>query len=307
VSKDAQGRKPVARPSRPADVSKVAVGSRAEAKALRKRAEEDARARAKATFSQSKRTRTDSLLAERAKADAVDGIVCWNVPEAAVVLGVLLLTLVAKNTLLSMTAFGLMPESGRIAARATLLAIFYALQLGTLVWLASRHKAGLGEAFGLRRLGRGWVSSLTSAGAVLGMLVVTRLASTAFGAIAQASGWEPPARSASDFTQLFGAGGPGIALSVLMVVALGPFVEELVFRGVILRAAESRVGAAWAIVLQAALFAAYHLTPWLIVPSFVLGLACGWLAWQRRSLWPAIALHALYNGVAVAAVFYVAG
>jgi len=307
VSTEPKGPKPVARPPRPADVSKVAVGSRAEAKALRKRAEDDARARGKATLSRSKQTQNDSLLAQRAKADAVDGIVCWNVPEGAVVLGVLLLTLVAKNALLSTEAFGLMPESGRIAARATLLAIFYALQLGTLVWLAGRHKVGLAEAFGLRRLGRGWASSLTSAAAVLGMLVATRLASTAFGAIAQASGWEPPARSAADFTQLFGAGGPGIALSVLMVVALGPFVEELVFRGVILRAAESRVGAGWAIVLQAALFAAYHLTPWLIVPSFVLGLACGWLAWQRRSLWPAIALHALYNGVAVAAVFYVAG
>jgi membrane protease YdiL (CAAX protease family) len=39
----------------------------------------------------------------------------------------------------------------------------------------------------------------------------------------------------------------------------------------------------------------------------VLGVALGWLAWRQRSVWPAIALHSLYNAVAVAAAFYTRG
>ena len=35
----------------------------------------------------------------------------------------------------------------------------------------------------------------------------------------------------------------------------------------------------------------------------IVQVALGWLAWTRRSLWPAIGLHVLYNAVAVAAAF----
>ena len=33
--------------------------------------------------------------------------------------------------------------------------------------------------------------------------------------------------------------------------------------------------------------------------------ALGWLTWNRRSLWPSLVLHVLYNGLAVAAAFWV--
>jgi membrane protease YdiL (CAAX protease family) len=40
------------------------------------------------------------------------------------------------------------------------------------------------------------------------------------------------------------------------------------------------------------------------MPMVLLGVALGWLAWWRRGLWPAIVLHALYNGASVAAAFW---
>ena len=111
---------------------------------------------------------------------------------------------------------------------------------------------------------------------------------------------------AREFTELFGMGGGGLLLAVLMVVLAGPFVEEIAFRGVVLGAAGPRWGMWPAIVASAALFAFAHVTAWMVVPTFVLGIALGWLAWTRGSVWPAIALHVLYNGVVVGAAFWLA-
>jgi membrane protease YdiL (CAAX protease family) len=61
-----------------------------------------------------------------------------------------------------------------------------------------------------------------------------------------------------------------------------------------------------AIVVSSAVFAGYHLSAWFFFPTFVLGMALGWLAFSRRSLVPAIALHVVYNAAAVAAAFLVA-
>jgi membrane protease YdiL (CAAX protease family) len=58
------------------------------------------------------------------------------------------------------------------------------------------------------------------------------------------------------------------------------------------------------IVISAAIFAAYHASLWMLFPMFVLGAAAAWLTWRQRSLWPAIALHVLYNGLAVGFAFF---
>ena len=100
-------------------------------------------------------------------------------------------------------------------------------------------------------------------------------------------------------------GGIGLALSVLLVAFIAPIAEELAFRGVILQSVGARWGQWPAIVVSAMLFAAYHVNLWLFLPMFALGAALAWLAVTRRSLWPAIAMHVLYNSLAVAAAFLV--
>jgi membrane protease YdiL (CAAX protease family) len=104
---------------------------------------------------------------------------------------------------------------------------------------------------------------------------------------------------------VFGGGGIGLILAGVLVAIVAPLIEELAFRGVVLAALGSRWGMWPAIALSSALFAAYHASTWLFLPMLVLGAALGWLTWTRRSLWPAIVLHVLYNALAVAAAFLV--
>jgi membrane protease YdiL (CAAX protease family) len=281
----------------PGEVAKVVVGSRAEAKALRAAAEHAQRDREKAS-----RAGATPAAGGRPEAGMQGGTgVVWSSLEAAAVAGLLLAALVAKEVVLDSAYVTLMPASGRLFARTAVLGTFYAVQLVLLAWLAQRRGLPARDVFRLR-LGGGSVSAgATAAGLVALLLLGTRAASTAWGALAQALGWAPPA--SESLTGIFGRGGPGMALTVAMVVIVAPFAEELAFRAVIAGAIDARLGRRAALYGSAALFALYHFTAWALVPTFVLGMALGWLALTRRTLWPAIALHVLYNGVVVAAAF----
>ena len=113
--------------------------------------------------------------------------------------------------------------------------------------------------------------------------------------------WQPPA-SQAPLTQLFGPGWAGVVLSLALLVLIGPVIEELAFRGVLLEAFAGK-GPGFAIGLTSVIFALSHATAWLFVPTLVLGVAAGWIAWSRASVVPAIWLHSLYNLTAVLAAF----
>ena len=91
--------------------------------------------------------------------------------------------------------------------------------------------------------------------------------------------------------------GGWLAVGVLTAGAV-PLVEELVFRGWIQHTLERWWGPAPAILAATALFTLAHLgrPHWsiLLVPT-TLGLATGTAVWLARSIWPAIAIHALWN------------
>jgi len=286
-------------------VSTVVVGSRAEAKALRKAA--DTAAKQKATIQKGAQKQTKILRSSAAiQASAqTDGTALWTAVDAAAIVAVLVVSLVAKQAVLGSSAVALMPASGQVVARALTLGGFYSVQMAALAFLASRHKLLLPQAFGLGRLGRSWGHRMVSAGLVTGLFVATRLVALMWGAFAQAIGWVPPVRA--ELTTVFGASGAGLVLSILMVVVAAPVVEEMVFRGIVVRALGQKWGMWPAVLGSAAIFALSHATAWALVPTLTLGVALGWLAWTRESLWPAIALHALYNGVVVAAAFWLVG
>jgi membrane protease YdiL (CAAX protease family) len=98
-----------------------------------------------------------------------------------------------------------------------------------------------------------------------------------------------------------------MTLTVLIVVLLGPVVEEIVVRGVVLGALRQRLGRWAAIAVSAAMFAVLHASVWSMAPLMFLGLALGRLAVDRRSLWPAIGLHVLYNAAVIVPAFLIAG
>jgi membrane protease YdiL (CAAX protease family) len=87
---------------------------------------------------------------------------------------------------------------------------------------------------------------------------------------------------------------PG-AISILFACVGAPVLEEMLFRGVILRGFLHRYTRSSSILCSAALFALAHLNLYQAATALVLGIVAGWLYERCRSLWPCILLHAAYN------------
>ncbi|HEX5354182.1 MAG TPA: CPBP family intramembrane glutamic endopeptidase [Rhodanobacteraceae bacterium] len=115
-----------------------------------------------------------------------------------------------------------------------------------------------------------------------------------------------------DISVLFAKAAPGLQiLLLLMAVCAAPFVEELVFRGVLLSGLMRRMPAGWAILISALIFGCAHLPDfkfaWYAIPALVImGLALAWMRLRSRSLWPAVTLHATNNLVATVVWFLAA-
>jgi membrane protease YdiL (CAAX protease family)/NAD-dependent dihydropyrimidine dehydrogenase PreA subunit len=232
-----------------------------------------------------------------------DGTAAWTLLEAFALLAVVLLAFLAKDAVLTSAGFKGLGPGAQVMARAATLTLFYLLQLGALWYLAYRRRETLTGAYALSRTGAIDRSSLVSGVLVVLLLTGTRVAGWIYGVVAMALGWHPPEQANAQLTDVFGSGAIGLALTVVLVVLVGPLIEEMIFRGLLLGAFESRWRTWVAILAQAGLFAVYHFTAWLLVPTFLLGIAAGWLASGRRTLWPAVVLHVLYNAVPVVIAF----
>jgi membrane protease YdiL (CAAX protease family) len=87
----------------------------------------------------------------------------------------------------------------------------------------------------------------------------------------------------------------GLVGMLLIMAAAVPFVEELVFRGVMLEAFRGHVSFMFATVAQAATFAAIH-ESWADMPTlFVFGLVAAWLAKRSEGLLAPMAMHSAFN------------
>jgi membrane protease YdiL (CAAX protease family) len=102
----------------------------------------------------------------------------------------------------------------------------------------------------------------------------------------------------------------GNAIIVLSVLFVAPVIEELIFRGYMYDVVRRSFGNFLSILLTSALFAAAHIRqdfePLDLGIIFVVGLILGVLRYKAASIWPAMALHFIYNfvSVAVGAVYY---
>ena len=87
----------------------------------------------------------------------------------------------------------------------------------------------------------------------------------------------------------------------LTLCLLAPLVEELVFRGAVLRSLLGSLGNRWAaITLSAVIFAAVHLNPVQMPHAFLMGLLLGWMYSRTGSILPGVAVHWVNNTVAYA-------
>ncbi len=94
----------------------------------------------------------------------------------------------------------------------------------------------------------------------------------------------------------------------MMVVSLGPLVEELLFRGLLLSALLQRWRTGVAVALSSLIFALVHLPglqwQWFALPDLLLlALALAWLRLRSASIWPGVVAHGANNLLAMAAWF----
>jgi membrane protease YdiL (CAAX protease family) len=88
---------------------------------------------------------------------------------------------------------------------------------------------------------------------------------------------------------------------IIGAVVVAPIVEEIIFRGLILPALHRLTGKAWiAIIITNLLFGAMHSTG---IPAWgalaMIGVVNSIAVYQTGSLYPAMAMHALHNGILV--------
>lgn len=101
-------------------------------------------------------------------------------------------------------------------------------------------------------------------------------------------------RDETDLRMLDNLMGSGF-VTLIAVCLVAPFVEEMLFRGIILRGFLTHYSPSASIILSALLFGFVHLNIYQIPMAFLLGCFLGWLFYLSKSVWPSIIAHAAYN------------
>lgn len=107
-------------------------------------------------------------------------------------------------------------------------------------------------------------------------------------------------------------GNTPLFLSMVVVVSLFvPFMEELLFRGLLQNVLKRYMRRTVAIGLTALIFACFHFAPsqgvgnfQLILSLFVLSSFLGFIYERERTLWAPIAMHASFNALNILVIFY---
>jgi uncharacterized protein len=166
-------------------------------------------------------------------------------------------------------------------------------------WFAlKRHDASLAAA-GFTWVG--WGPLLLMIPATIGLIIVTGMLSQALDAL---FGGVPSAQdqvlagqnslTAGDFVWLVIAG-----------AVVAPIAEEFLFRGLLYRFVRARRTVRAAVIISSIVFAVSHFI-WVLIPSYlVFGVAEALVAERYKSLYPAMALHALNNGTLFVTLFVV--
>lgn len=92
------------------------------------------------------------------------------------------------------------------------------------------------------------------------------------------------------------AGSPLDTIVLVVLVGVGaPIVEEVFYRGLVLRSLDNRFGSTWAIVLSSVLFGAIHIQLLQFPALALFGAVAAWLTIRTRRLGPAIWAHVGFN------------
>ncbi len=90
--------------------------------------------------------------------------------------------------------------------------------------------------------------------------------------------------------------GKPFGVMLFFMAVLGPFVEEILFRGLLYRGYRKDAGARKAVWLSALLFALMHLNFNQAMYAFVIGIALALLMEATDSIWSTVVCHMVFNG-----------
>jgi membrane protease YdiL (CAAX protease family) len=195
-------------------------------------------------------------------------------------------TVIGIGLYAAMKMLGIEPEANEDA--------MYALTalLGNAIVFAAvmRHKGlTLGSLFHATSTSRTAVTMLLVPAIALTVPLLVAVSSTLTGLAT----WLFP--MSDDEADMLGSFDSGTLGMILMVAVLAPVLEEMLFRGVILRSFLRQYPRWPAICGSAALFGFAHMNLYQYVTAVLMGMYLGWLYERTRSLLPCIALHATYN------------
>jgi membrane protease YdiL (CAAX protease family) len=88
------------------------------------------------------------------------------------------------------------------------------------------------------------------------------------------------------------------AANTALIVLVAPFVEELFFRGIGVRAL-TVFGTMAAILVTGVVFAGVHGVVGALPPLALFGIGLAWIRVRSASIWPGFIAHATYNGIGV--------
>ncbi len=89
--------------------------------------------------------------------------------------------------------------------------------------------------------------------------------------------------------------GPVTALLLLAFIPAG--CEEMLFRGLLQSGLQRSLGRVMTIFATAMIFAVFHFMIQRFVVTFLLGLLLSYVCWQSRSIFPAMLIHLMHNGL----------
>jgi membrane protease YdiL (CAAX protease family) len=183
------------------------------------------------------------------------------------------------------------PSAGVALGALLLLQLpLWATQLGTVVWAGQVRGSGVRRDFGLAV--RPVDVPVGLAGGVAAQIAV----STAYALVSQVADIEP-----DQTARQISAKGSGLAVLALVVLfgLVAPVVEELFYRGLLLRSLERSMSGGAALVVSALVFAAIHFELLLLPGLFLAGLIFGWLVQRSGRLGPGIFAHIGFNSLTI--------
>ncbi len=181
------------------------------------------------------------------------------------------------------TDFAALPVTVGLLVGQSVLMLFF-------TWLVVLRRHGLGLAdIGLRPTYNGWYRIAVG----LGLLCMPLISGINLGVqILMGEVVENPQMRA---LAPEGFSWTSLLLMLVLVGVLVPFIEEVIFRGVLLGWLLKRLRFIYAAPISAVIFSVAHGLPHLIPALAVMGLILATVAWRSGSLWPSVVVHGVFN------------